>query len=158
MYGLHSPSRCWLLFFKSYFMKFHIFILSLPKQAVSCHSPCRCFISSLSKQVVNSHSQNRCWLFQFFLFLMQFQIFYTNTLQAGLRFMFSMQMFGLHSPSRCWLFLNSSMFHRISYFSYSQSPCRCLVNTLSLDIDQCSKLRVRPAPGAHISVDGRTFF
>ena len=23
---------------------------------------------------------------------------------------------------------------------------------------QCSKLRVRPAPGAHISVDGRTFF
>ena len=132
---------------------------SLPKQAVSCHSPCRClvyilqahvgffkigcfnlylswgFIPSLSKQVVNSHSPNRCWLFQFFLFFMGFHIVYTNTLQAGLRFMLSMQMFGLHSPSRCWLFLNSSMFHRISYFSYSQSPCRCLVNTLSLDID-----------------------
>ena len=128
MYGLHSSSRCWLLFFKSYLMKFHIFILSLPKQAVSCHSPCRClvyilqahvgffkiccfnlyfswgFIPSLSKQVVNSHSPNRCWLFQFFLFLMQFHIVYTNTLQAGLRFMLSMQMFGLHSPSRCWLF------------------------------------------------------
>ena len=131
MYGLHSLSRCWLLFFKSYFMKFHIFILSLPKQAVSCHSPCRClvyilqadvgffktccfnlyfswgltsFIPSLSKQVVNSHSPNRCWLFQFFLFLMQFHIFHTNTLQTGLRFMLSTQMFGLHSPSRCWLF------------------------------------------------------
>ena len=35
---------------------------------------------------------------------MQFRIFYTNTLQTGLRFMLSMQMFGLHSPSRCWLY------------------------------------------------------
>ena len=112
--------------FTFFFHKVSYFILSLPKQVVGCHSPCRClvyilqayvgffnlyfswgltsFIPSLSKQVVNSHSPNRCWLFQFFLFLMQFHIFYTNTLQAGLRFMLSMQMFGLHSPSRCWFF------------------------------------------------------
>ena len=131
MLGLHSPSRCWLFIILRFFHKVSYFILSLPKQVVGCHSPCRClvyilqayvgffkiccfnryfswgltsFIPSLSKQVVNSHSPNRCWLFHFLLFLMQFHIFYTNTLQAGLRFMLSMQMFGLHSPSRCCFF------------------------------------------------------
>ena len=91
MFGVHSPSRCWL-FQKRLFNLYFSWCLTS-------------FIPSLSKQVVSSHSPNRCWLFQFFLFLMQFHIFYTNTLQAGLRFMLIMQMFGLHSPSRCWVFL-----------------------------------------------------
>ena len=90
MFGVHAPSRCWLFQKKLFNLYFSWGLTS--------------FIPSLSRQVVSSHSPNRCWLFQFFLFLMQFHIFYTNTLQAGLRFMLSMQMFGLHSPSRCWLF------------------------------------------------------
>ena len=130
MYGLHSPSRCWLLFIKSYFMRVNIFHtltlqpgcrLSLSMQMFGVHSPSTCwlfqiflckfyflwgtsFIPSLSKQVVSSHSPSRCWLFQFFLFLMEFHIFYTNTLQAGFRFILSMEVLGLHSPSRCWPF------------------------------------------------------
>ena len=35
----------------AYFMRFHIFILSLPKQAVGCHSPCRCLVYILQADV-----------------------------------------------------------------------------------------------------------
>ena len=90
MFGVHSPSTCWL--FQIFLCKFY-FSWGLTS-----------FIPSLSKQVVSSHSPSRCWLFQFFLFLMEFHIFYTNTFQAGLRFILSMEVLGLLSPRRCWPF------------------------------------------------------
>ena len=128
MLGLHSPSRCWLFIILRFFSLGFIFHtltpqagcrLSLSMQMFGVHSPstyqiflCKfyfswgltSFIPSLSKQVVSSHSPSRCWLFQFFLFLMEFHIFYTNTLQAGLRFILSMEVLGLLSPRRCWPF------------------------------------------------------
>ena len=78
------------------------------------------FILSLSKQVVSFYSPNRCLLYTlqagvgFFKFSMQF----CKTLQAGLRFMLSMQMFGLHFPSRCW--------------HYQIHPCFIEYHTLTL--------------------------
>ena len=56
IYGLHSPSRCWPLFFKSYFMRFNIFhTLNLQPD----------FMFSLSMEVLGLHSPSRCWPFQF---------------------------------------------------------------------------------------------
>ena len=127
MFGVHSPSTCWL--FQIFLCKFY-FSWGLTS-----------FIPSLSKQVVSSHSPSRCWLFQFFLFLMEFHIFYTNTLQ-GCKFSLSIQMYGLHSPSRCWLLFFKSYFMRFHIFIPSlpkqavscHSPCRCLVYILQADV------------------------
>ena len=121
MYGLHSPSRCWLfqnlLFQSLFFMGFDIF------HTITLQAGCK---FSLSKQMLAfsiflifdalshysySHSPNR---------------FKVHALHADVWFTLSQQMLD---------FFNLSMFHRISYWLYSQSPCRCLVNTLSLDID-----------------------
>ena len=96
IFGLHSPSRCWIFkvfLFSKYF--FHgIFILSLSDQVLGSHSQCAylidtpsrywiliflfnfsfsilifhgAFILSLSKQVVRSHSLCRCWILKFLL-------------------------------------------------------------------------------------------
>ena len=52
---------------------------------------------------------------------------------------------------------NESM---VSFVSrrYMRVVNRSQVVCLSEYLPQCSKLRVRPAPGVHISVNGRTFF
>ena len=132
MFGVHSPSTCWL--FQIFLCKFY-FSWGLTS-----------FIPSLSKQVVSSHSPSRCWLFQFFLFLMEFHIFYTNTLQAGL---------GSYSPWRCLVYslladvglfnlflFNLNFSWGFAYFTLSlskqvvssHSPYRCMVYTLQADV------------------------
>ena len=104
------------------------------------------FIPSLSKQVVSSYSPSRCWLFQFFLFLMEFHIFYTNTLQAGLRFILSMEVLGYTLQADVGLFnlvlFNLNFSWGFAYFILSlskqvvssHSPYRCMVYTLQADV------------------------
>ena len=74
IFGLHSPSRCWILkvFLFSILIFYGVFILSLSNQVLGSHCPFRClvytlqshfffflgkiiFILSLSDQVLSSH-------------------------------------------------------------------------------------------------------
>ena len=87
MYGLHSPSRCWLLFFKSYFMRVNIFhTLTLQPD----------FMFSLSMEMLGLHSPSRCWLFIILRFFHKVSYFILSLPK---------QVVGCHSPCRCLVYI-----------------------------------------------------
>ena len=134
MFGLNSPSRCWLYQIHPCFIEY---ILSLSMPGLGFQSPCRCLVNTFTRRLHNSS------------FFIRFHICYTLTFQAGCRFsvlmqmfdytlqadvgfsisliyfsylfLLSMQMFSLHSPSKCWPFqkLHSPLGHILFLDAYN---------------------------------------
>ena len=94
IFGLHSPSRCWIfkvfLFSKYFFVGFSY-----------SHSPTRFEVLTLHLDVWFTLS-NHIYIF-FFSF--RKNNFHTLTLRPGFRFSLSMHIFDWHSPSRYWILI-----------------------------------------------------
>ena len=110
IFGLHSRNRCWIFNFLFIYFSILIFhgisLLSLSKQVVSSHSPCRCLVCTLQSDV--------CF---FSLNFQEVSYFLYSHSPTRFKVSLSMPIFGLHSPSRCWI----SKFFFFFFFNHNFS-------------------------------------